>query len=571
MKMLQATLAKDKAIYPEAYITGYFGSLTRDAVMRFQSRYSLPTVGIVGPLTRATLNRQIFQSALKNTPPQVLQAVAIGSAGMTANAVGNAGGGGGGSSGGSTYTPTITANPSPPPTVITPSGPTVTPPPAPPAIITPANNPPPSPNPYTPPPTTASTVCNTVLIGPDGLDSSRIVSKEACDLLNYLYSKGLASGNTGDVYENRDNLHVNLCDGWMPNPTCPAEHRLFLQHDWRFSGSVGAARGVSSGTVVGQASFSGSNDGSIKHSIPYVLYQSQSGADDLYRQYTHGNLYIYPSLYEDSFAGDGSDVNVMANPIALNRNSINIANTPYVVETKQIAKAGTDYYHIHDASGSDLPYVELALVGLASFKPDVKQRLISGTNIGGDNISFLMPTLQMLIRNAHKSVSSDTDYLSSVAHRSTVMMHYFSNGLPQPAYDPAKLARTASDLSISDIPPLVQLKIISEDFTSDEKLFTTPGSIARKTSFNQSRKITVSAADSVDIDGNKSAHIYEWRLLDSDPAKARITVSSTDQSTATIEFSSGSSIDRVDIGVFVKANGQKYYSVPGIISLYVHP
>ncbi len=55
-------------IYPEGLVTGYFGSLTQSAVIRFQEKYSseilLPLglssgTGYVGPSTRAKINEMI--------------------------------------------------------------------------------------------------------------------------------------------------------------------------------------------------------------------------------------------------------------------------------------------------------------------------------------------------------------------------------------------------------------------------------------------------------------------------------------------------------------------------------
>ena len=66
---LQKFLAKDKSIYPEGLITGYFGSLTKKAVQNFQCKYNIvcsgdPTAtgyGQVGPKTRAKLNELMGQ------------------------------------------------------------------------------------------------------------------------------------------------------------------------------------------------------------------------------------------------------------------------------------------------------------------------------------------------------------------------------------------------------------------------------------------------------------------------------------------------------------------------------
>ena len=53
---LQQFLAGDSTIYPQGLVTGYYGSLTVAAVMRFQARYGISQTGTVGPLTMAQIN-----------------------------------------------------------------------------------------------------------------------------------------------------------------------------------------------------------------------------------------------------------------------------------------------------------------------------------------------------------------------------------------------------------------------------------------------------------------------------------------------------------------------------------
>ena len=44
-------------IYPEGFITGNFGNLTKAAVIKFQAKYGISPTGYVGPLTRTKINQ----------------------------------------------------------------------------------------------------------------------------------------------------------------------------------------------------------------------------------------------------------------------------------------------------------------------------------------------------------------------------------------------------------------------------------------------------------------------------------------------------------------------------------
>lgn len=56
---LQTFLAKDTSIYPQGLVTGYFGSLTKSGVVKFQVRNGIPAVGRVGPQTLPVINAQM--------------------------------------------------------------------------------------------------------------------------------------------------------------------------------------------------------------------------------------------------------------------------------------------------------------------------------------------------------------------------------------------------------------------------------------------------------------------------------------------------------------------------------
>lgn len=55
VKRLQEWLARDRSIYPEGLVTGYFGSATERAVRSFQEKHGIESIGVVGPKTRAAL------------------------------------------------------------------------------------------------------------------------------------------------------------------------------------------------------------------------------------------------------------------------------------------------------------------------------------------------------------------------------------------------------------------------------------------------------------------------------------------------------------------------------------
>ncbi|QQR65283.1 peptidoglycan-binding protein [Candidatus Kaiserbacteria bacterium] len=56
---LQELLATDPTIYPEGRKTGYFGPLTKEAVMRFQTRHGLEVTGKVNGETRDMLEEYL--------------------------------------------------------------------------------------------------------------------------------------------------------------------------------------------------------------------------------------------------------------------------------------------------------------------------------------------------------------------------------------------------------------------------------------------------------------------------------------------------------------------------------
>ncbi len=74
---LQAFLATNPQIYPEGLVTGYYGPLTRSAVIRFQAANGIDQVGNVGPITLARINSLIAAGLGYDLTAPVISNVAV--------------------------------------------------------------------------------------------------------------------------------------------------------------------------------------------------------------------------------------------------------------------------------------------------------------------------------------------------------------------------------------------------------------------------------------------------------------------------------------------------------------
>ncbi len=81
VKELQKCLARDKSIYPEGTVSGYFGQKTKAAVIRFQEKYAAEILkpsglkkgtGLVGKATRRKLNEICHESPEEVIPLQLV-------------------------------------------------------------------------------------------------------------------------------------------------------------------------------------------------------------------------------------------------------------------------------------------------------------------------------------------------------------------------------------------------------------------------------------------------------------------------------------------------------------------
>lgn len=389
-------------------------------------------------------------------------------------------------------------------------------------------------------------------------------------LLNEWHSDGSAAGNVGDLYDNHDRAHSPLPMNLYPQMTQiiygpQAKHRemdnglqrffLFIRADSQ--GTLDAeqikSKPVSSeataeqfklgrAVVLGNSSTALTGDLSWR-SMPRLALTIPGGAQFLQLQYANNHIYVYPEHRDhDPVGADGSGFG-----------DVFFANTPY-------------YLISQGSSGTDQDFLRAIATTMAAFHPDVKTWLREN--------GLVAPTVQMIFRRCNRSVQTDEDYLKPIAHPTVFESSQIDN---------ERMVKMAHAMKLKELPPLVQLKVVSEkqndhrlhyfDSASSENLLTTPAAIARLCKSTEYwREMIVSAEDSKDFHGN--ALEFHWRVLRGDPE--RIQIESVDGSPTARRIrvgyqlrrliATGSAIDssRVDIGVF--AHNGYHYSAPAFIS-----
>ena len=328
---------------------------------------------------------------------------------------------------------------------------------------------------------------------------------EVSDALNAWCRQGRAAGNVGDFYHNHDRLHSYLDLTKFPQVT-PVDATSAK----RSLVGVGLqTRKLFAGRVIGNASMVA--DGL---SLAEYAYRRPRLVPALADQYANNHVYLYVS--HTTTAEEFS------------------AYTPYAVVCR-------------GSSGSEQRTLESLFAALAAFRPPVKHALTDHRTIA--------PVLQMLLRRNYDGVETDEQYLSSKAHP----VIFDSNKV-----DIAGMVRHAQAITPNALVPVVRLRVQDETFREadpDERLFTTPGAIARRIPKGQTRTMTVNANDTLDFGGASLA--WRWVLLRGDPERTTITADEPPAPEATITVDSQPT--RVDIGVF--ANNGRHWSPPAIISV----
>ncbi|MEO9778894.1 MAG: hypothetical protein ABJH07_26820 [Sedimentitalea sp.] len=356
----------------------------------------------------------------------------------------------------------------------------------------------------------------------------------AAQQLRGLVARGVSQGFDRILYDNRDRGHSTLAPSRFPNLT-------FLKYAPELV-SGGADYGLAGPILVPSLVFGNSStamtSGLHARSLVRHVMTAPGGAARAYRDYVSNSLYMYPE-HRDHDALD-----------------LYPANWPYTTVSQ-------------GSSGSDYPFMDATAMTLASFPADTRAAL--------EENGLIAPTVQMIMRRNLKGVRTQANYLSAIAHPTVFAWERLQ---------PERMIGQAAAMRPEDIPPIVRLKVVEEDFVQstglaglDEHLFTTPSAIARIwRGFAWERQMVVSTAPTVDPNGHVLR--FDWVLLRGDPTRVRIEPQGPDGKTARITVNwhdafvlpprngtDGEALEtsRVDIGVFAW-NGRSD-SAPAIISI----
>jgi hypothetical protein len=363
-------------------------------------------------------------------------------------------------------------------------------------------------------------------------------------LLRQWQSEGTAAGNDGDYYDNRDRGHSELkltpYPGMLKIPYSEQDRKI--NRDWGAQFQLIPRVVFGNSSTASPATATGSNS--------RIYYTNHGGIEFLYQQYTHSNLYIYPEHRDHDPGHNG--LPIPGYPEG-GYGDLFPANTPYLITSQ-------------GSSGTDQPFLKAIAGTLASFRPEVKKKLVES--------GLLMPTIQMIFRMTNKHMEPK-QYLTGYAHPSA-----FDPGW----VDEVKMAQMARDIRLETIPPMVQLRVMEEEqmqngrdfFESgpSERHADSPCAIARIfRGVQRTRRMKITAEASYDL--NKLPLKFHWVVLRGDESlitikpnaeRTQADISVTFQERHPTFPGSVTDSNRIDIGVFVH-NGT-YYSAPAFITYF---
>lgn len=358
-------------------------------------------------------------------------------------------------------------------------------------------------------------------------------------LLNRRHAGGRAAGNHGDLYDNRDGGHSVLSKKVLPQMT-HIEYGAEAQ-------AAGVHYGIGTPFLFNAITIGNSSTavsaGPLWRSQARLILTTPRLIANAYLQYTNDHVYVFPEHRDhDPEQGD-----------------VFPANTPYMIVSQ-------------GSSGSDGVFLHAVGAILAAFQPEVKAFLRSK--------HLVMPTVQMILRSGMRSVRTHQDYLSAKAHPSV----FDGKGI-----DLWRMINRAQNMRAEQIPPRVQIAVVEESTPRlgidmfgpagmDEKLFDTPGAVARIVrSTAHEKRMVLSTAGTADPNGHPLT--FTWKVLRGDAD--RITISPRDDAASQVEIrvpwhrprpvphNPQLTTDRVDIAVF--AHNGHHHSAPAFVSFYFPP
>ncbi|WP_417525519.1 hypothetical protein [Marinovum sp.] len=359
-------------------------------------------------------------------------------------------------------------------------------------------------------------------------------TRDGVRLLRLYNAQREVNGFADIVYDNRDRGHSRLDPELYPRLT-----HLKYGTDLAANGlDFGLAGRIFLPAVVLGNSSAAMERGAAPRSLPRLAMTSPFWRAVSPLLYANNHIYVYPE-HRDHDATDRFPV-----------------NWPYMIASQ-------------GSSGSDQPFLHALALTLAALPRETFTFLREN--------GLVAPTLQMILRRNLAPVSTREDYLTGRAHPVVFGAGQLRAG---------QMVAQAADLRPDDVPPMVRLRVVEEDFSGsaglaglDERLLDTPAAIGRLwRSFAWERSLLVSAEDT--IAPNDRSLRFEWRLLRGDPERVRIEPQGPGGRSARIhiawhdpwtESAPGRKapterlMSRVDIGVF--ANNGVHDSAPSFISV----
>lgn len=351
-------------------------------------------------------------------------------------------------------------------------------------------------------------------------------------LLRIYNGRGGINGFRNIIYDNRDRGHSSIDAVLFPR-LARLKYAKQLETDGLDYGLAG--RILLPAVVLGNSS-TALERGPAPRSLPRLAMTGAFWRAVSPILYANNHIYVYPE-HRDYDAEDRFPV-----------------NWPYMITSQ-------------GSSRSDRRFLHAIALTLAAFPRDTFEFMREN--------GLVASTVQMILRRNYGPVSTRGDYLSGVAHPAVFDGKQLGAG---------RMVEQAANLRPEDVPPMVRLQVVEEDFSQaaglgqlDERLLDSPAAIGRLWRDFAWQHEMVVTTDGTSVPNGRPL-TYEWRLLRGDPDRVRIEPQGDDGSTARIRVSwhdpwteaaalkggKERRVSRVDIGVF--ANNGAQDSAPSFIS-----